>query len=115
MERHGRWVRTRGRDQLPRLKVCEGALDGASGKPGGAGNRLMGPADRPVGLLGCLAVEVKVNHERGQPAVMPDQVGQKAVEQVRVKGYLDHKQPILHGNIVTENATCLNRIDLAFS
>jgi hypothetical protein len=41
-------------------------------------------------MLGGAAIEVKVNHERSRAAVMADQVGQKAVEQVRVERYLCH-------------------------
>jgi hypothetical protein len=90
MEWDRRWVRTRGSDQLAILQVGECALDGASGESCGAGDGLMRCAHRPVGLLGCPTIEVKVNDERGQAAVMADQVGQEAVEQVRVKSHLYH-------------------------
>jgi hypothetical protein len=73
------------------LKVCERALDGASGESCGGGNGLMRHPHRPVGVLGCPTIEVKVNDERGQPAVMADKVGQEAVEQVRVKSYFHHE------------------------
>ena len=75
MERDGGWVRTRGGDQLAILKVRECDLYGASGEACGGGDRLMGQADRPVGLLGCLTIKVKVNDERGQTAVVAHQVG----------------------------------------
>jgi hypothetical protein len=52
----------------------------------------MGHADRPVGLQGCLTIEVKVDDERRLAAVMAHQVGQEAVEQVGVEGYLYHSQ-----------------------
>jgi len=41
-------------------------------------------------MLGCLTIEVEVNDERGQAPVVAHEVGQKAVEQVGVKGYLYH-------------------------
>jgi hypothetical protein len=50
----------------------------------------MGHADRPVSLLGCVTIEVQVDDERGRAAVMAHEVGQEAVEQVGVKGYLYH-------------------------
>ena len=90
MEWDGRWVRTRGSDQVAILKVCERALDGASGESCGGGDGLMRYADRPVGLLRCPTIEVKVNDEGGQAAIMADQVRQEAVEQVRVKSHLCH-------------------------
>lgn len=90
MEWDGRGVRTRASDQPAILKVCERALDGASGESCGGGDGLVRYADGPVGLLGCPTIEVKVNDERGQAAVMADQVGQEAVEQVRVKSHLYH-------------------------
>ena len=65
MERDGCGVGTSRGDEVPTLKVREGALDGASGEAGGASNGLMRHADRPVGLLGCLTIEVKVDDERG--------------------------------------------------
>ena len=74
MERNGRGVRTGGSDQLPTLKVCQGALDSAAREAGGRCDRLMGHAYRPVDLLRCLAIEVKVNDERGQAPVMADKV-----------------------------------------
>ena len=87
----GRGVRTRGSDQVALLKMCERALDGASGESCDGGDGLMRHADRPVGLLGCPTIEVKVNDERGQAAVMANQVGQEAVEQVRIQHYLYHR------------------------
>jgi hypothetical protein len=72
------------------LKVCERALNGASGESCGGGDGLMRDADRPVGLLGCPTIEVKVNDERGQATVMADEVRQEAVEQVRVKSHFYH-------------------------
>ena len=90
MERDGGRMGTRGRDEMARLKVRECALDGASGEASGRGNGLMRCADGPAGMLGGAAIEVKVNHERSRAAVMADQVGQKAVEQVRVERYLCH-------------------------
>jgi hypothetical protein len=90
MEWDGGWMRTRSRDQLASLKVCQCALDCASGKSCGGGDRLMGHVDRPVSLLGCVTIEVQVDDERGRAAVMAHEVGQEAVEQVGVKGYLYH-------------------------
>jgi hypothetical protein len=48
-------------------------------------------ADRPVSLLGCPAIEIKVNDERAGAAVVAHEVGQEAVEQVRVQAYLYHR------------------------
>jgi len=53
MEWDGGCVHTRTCDQLAILKVCKRALDGASGESSGGGDRLVGQAHRPVGLLGC--------------------------------------------------------------
>ena len=72
------------------LKVCQCALDRASGEASAGGDRLMGYAYRPVRLLGRLPIEVEVNDERGQAPVVAHEVGQQAVEQVGVKGYLYH-------------------------
>ena len=91
MEWDGRWVRTRSGDQLAIVKMRECALDGASGQSRGGGDGLMGQAHRPVRLLGCLTIEVKIDDEGGQATVMAHQVGQKAVEDVRVKRYLYHR------------------------
>jgi hypothetical protein len=65
MEWDGRWVRTRSSDQLAVLKMRECALDGASGESCGGGDGLMGHANRPVGLPGCLTIEVKVDDKGG--------------------------------------------------
>jgi hypothetical protein len=54
-------------------------------------------------VLRCLAIEEKVNDERGQQAVVTDQVRQKAVDHVRFNGYLRHDAMVLL-NIVTGNA-----------
>ena len=75
MEGDGCWMRARRADKLALLKVCQGALDGASGKASCGSNRLMGHADRPVGLLGSLTIEVRVDDERSQAPVMAHQVG----------------------------------------
>jgi len=91
MEWDGRGVGTRSSEQLPILKMREGALDGASGQSRGGGDGLMGQAHRPVRLLRRLSIEIKINDERGQAAVMAHQVGQEAVEYVRVKRYLYHR------------------------
>ena len=91
MEWDGRRVRTRSSDQLAILKMRECALDGASGQSRGGGDGLMGQAHRPVRLLRRLSIEIKINDERGQAAVMAHQVGQEAVEYVRVKRYLYHR------------------------
>jgi len=64
MERDCGWVRTRSGNQLASLQVGERALDGTSGETGGGGDGLMGHANRPMGLLGCLTIEVKVDDER---------------------------------------------------
>jgi hypothetical protein len=80
MEWDGGWVRPRGSDQVAILKMCERALDGAPGKSCGGGNGLMGHANRPVGLLRGLTIEVKVDDERAQAAIVAHQVGQEAVE-----------------------------------
>jgi hypothetical protein len=91
VEWNGRWMGTRGRDQTASLKMGERALDGASGESGSAGDRLMRCSDGPGGMLGRLPIEVKVNNEGSGAAVMADQVGQKAIEQVRVESYLCHR------------------------
>ena len=52
----------------------------------------MGQADRPVGLLRCVTIEVKIEDERGRTAIMAHQVRQEAVKQVRVKDDLYHRQ-----------------------
>lgn len=91
MKRNGGWMRARGRDQLAILKVRERALNGASRQSGGACDGLMGYADRPIRLLGRLTIEEKVDDERSRTAVMADQVGQEAIEQVRVKRQLYHR------------------------
>jgi hypothetical protein len=91
MERDGGWVRPCGSDQLAILKVCQGVLDGASGEAGGGGDRLMGPAYRPVCVLGCVTIEVEVDEERGRASVVAHEVGQQAVEQVGVERYLYHQ------------------------
>ena len=72
---------------MTKLKVRQGALDGAPRKAGGPGNRLMGQADGPVSILGGVAVEVEVNDERGRAAVVTHEVGQQAVEQVGVESH----------------------------
>ena len=91
MQWNGRWMRPRTGNELATLKVRQGALNGASGESGRRGDGLMRRAHGPVGLLGCLTIEVKVDDERALPPVMAYQVGQKAIEQVRVESYLCHR------------------------
>jgi hypothetical protein len=90
MEWDGGWVRARGTDELTFLKVRKRALHGAAGEPRGRGDGLMRRAKRPVCLLRCLAIEVKVDEKCGQAAVMAHQVGQEAVEHVGIEGDLYH-------------------------
>ena len=84
MERDGRGMGTRRCDEVASLKVRERGLDGTAREPGGGGDGLMRCPDGPT-ILGCAAIKIKVNDERCGAAVMADQVGQKAVEQVRIQ------------------------------
>jgi hypothetical protein len=79
MDWNGRGVRAGAGDQLATLKVGQGALDRAAGEAGARGDRLMGDTDGPIRLLGCMAIEVEVNDERGQAPVVAHQVGQKSI------------------------------------
>jgi hypothetical protein len=42
-------------------------------------------------LVGCLAIEVKIDDECGRAAVMAHHVGQEAIQHVRVKSNLYHE------------------------
>jgi hypothetical protein len=90
MEGDGGGVRARGDDELAFLKMGEGALDGAAGEAGGIGDRLMGGAHRPAGLLGGAPEEVQVDDEGGGATIVADEVGEEAVEEVGVEGNLYH-------------------------
>ena len=90
MQWNGRWMRPRTGNELATLKVRQGALNGASGESGRRGDGLMRRAHGPVGLLGCLTIEVEIDNERGQAAVMAHQIRQKAIEQIRIQVYLYH-------------------------
>ena len=63
MEWNGSRVRAGGGDKLAILKVGQRALDRASGESSAGGDRLMRYTDRPVRLLGGLAIEIEVNDE----------------------------------------------------
>jgi hypothetical protein len=91
MEGDGGGVGARRGDQLPLLQVGQCTLNRAAGETGAGGNGLMRHADRPVGVLGRVTIEMKVNDERRRTPVVAYEVRQKAIDHIGVECYLYHQ------------------------
>jgi len=70
--------------------MCQRGLNRASRQASVGSDRLMGEANGPVRILGCVTIEVKVNDKRGKASIVPYEVRQKTVHQVGIEVDMCH-------------------------
>jgi len=66
--------------------MYERGVDGAFGESGCVGDRAYAGADIAPFVSCSLSIKVEVNHKRGRPLIVPDQIAHEHIQDVIVDG-----------------------------